>query len=375
MNKALRTVIRGTLLMGGAICVVAVLMGQMVGSSVRGRRAEPVRLVNFPVAGRPLLGRDVAFVNVDTGVQAQMDIPPGDWLDLASVSPWIDGSGQGQVAGRWASRSGPANNQVISDLGLARFAFPHGRPLNRISTEITPTGPLCWVPAMRAEVLFAAGDGNLYRFAFEESHQADASSGGCDSRPQAVVWKTTPPGGGEGHVTLSDPIWPTDRRFGNRIIVSMTIRGPNENPQHPSGARLWWLELDEEGSTILDAGPLTHHADGDTRRERRPAVVRAESGEMRVAYLSRPTPGDPWSIVVNTIAFAPGDDDKILPIAEADSAVTLMDTSEFTSLAFSLDGHWLYHSSGKANGLVHRVAVPSKSQPLPASGRVLATLH
>ncbi len=283
LRRTSGSVVRGALILGVVGFAVAIGIGRMCGRSPDARCLERVKFVNFPLTARPFSEPDLRFVDVDSGMESLLGVPEGDALDLAAASPWHDDRGNGQVVGRWSSRSGKEDDLVLHEFGLARFTFPEGKPLNRIPTEITPTGRLCWLPGTAARILFAAGDGALYRFSFEKSSEGDASPDGCDTRPHPLVWKVPPPGDGEGHYQIIDPYIPDDRGLGGRMLVSMSFQVRDRDDFRCTSPQIWWVQLDDEGKSIEAAGPLT----GAANRE--PTAAREAQSDRR-PHAFRPGP-------------------------------------------------------------------------------------
>ena len=111
--------------------------------------------------------RTPRWLDAETGTVTTFPIEEGDVLEAASCSPWVDEKGRHQVIGRWSSRTKDGPMSMSTDFGLARYMFPSGQLLDHVSTDIVPVGAPSWFPGTRANILFAAGDGNLYKYAFE----------------------------------------------------------------------------------------------------------------------------------------------------------------------------------------------------------------
>ena len=145
-------------------CFAAIGIGKMCGPSPILRSLENVRLAHIPSITISGPEEKPSLVDLKTGVLFPFALPQGEILEWASCSPWHDELDQRQIAGHWSSRSGEGESKLATEFGLARFNFPDGKPLNRIPSEITPMSAPCWYPGTTAKILFAAGDGTLYRF-------------------------------------------------------------------------------------------------------------------------------------------------------------------------------------------------------------------
>src|SRR5262249_4930527 len=155
-----------------------------------------------------------------------------DRLEYGACSPWRDDQGECQVVGRWMQRRrGDPKDCACDAFGLARYALPSGRVLNRVALDAVPTSHPCWFPDMSERVVYAAGDGCLHRLDFNAADQD-----GEDPAPRPVTWRCPPPG---KKVVICDPVWPTDPRFGRRLVVSIQFREGSTTEVTPG--RLWWL--------------------------------------------------------------------------------------------------------------------------------------
>ena len=175
------------------------------------------------------------------------------------MSPWRDHDGNLQAVGRWVRRE--EGHDEFCGLGLLRL--PDMTVTSRITLDVLPTGKPCWVPGRPGEILFPAGDGQLYRcklggHAEEErpfwfpaaitggkprprqsacGDLGGSSAGfgcGLSRRSDLVVRTGGPPPGFRGSQRDGS-------RGGHRVIL-------------PS--RLWWLAMNDEGDAILAAGRL-----------------------------------------------------------------------------------------------------------------------
>ena len=171
-----------------------------------------------------------------TGKSAPLRLPTEDqWTNL-SISPWRDANGNKEVVGRWISRGNGAF------CGMGSFRMSDGAVLSRVPMEILPIGRPCWIPGQPRSILFIAGDGRLHRCQLPmgdlESGRHD--SGSDNSGPGGAIplaWKVKPPG--SGSVLLADPVWSSDSRLRNWVIVALSQRTDHPRPRdfgrHASG--------------------------------------------------------------------------------------------------------------------------------------------
>jgi hypothetical protein len=218
--------------------------------------------------------------------------------DLLSVSPWRDKNGNLQALGRWISRPDEIDGDAFCGLGLLKL--PGATVIKRIATDVLPTGRACWVPGHPGEFLFPAGDGLLYRCtvagagdgeldgeAGDEKSASGSERGAAVVRP--VVWDYPSPGC--GRTFLFHPVWSSDSRLRHVVFVGLSVqkRIRKRNPLEP--AKLWWLEMNEEGDTIRRAGPLRPSSSRPNElnmtAECFPNVVVGPDGVLSIVYLTR----------------------------------------------------------------------------------------
>src|SRR5262249_599200 len=158
-------------------------------------------------------------------------------------------AGRSQIVGKWA---GWTRNGALVGAGLARLSYPDGEFLDRVNLDVNPRGTPCWGPGTAARVIFAAHDGRLYRFAFDQRRGAEAAVTGRDRAPVALVRRAGGPAR-EG-VFLLDPSWPADPRLERHLLVSLRLVQRAENDPSPELQELWWLRLDPSETAIEEAG-------------------------------------------------------------------------------------------------------------------------
>lgn len=340
MSVTISKLTRWSIRLAAVSCVVAIAVGQLTTPAPVLRLVEPVRFVSVPGSSGD---SGLTMLDVESGSLTPVELAGGDILENASCAPWKEESGQRQVVGRWRMRSGQGAERLTTEFGLGRYTFPKGDCLDQVVTDILPQGPPCWYPGTSAKVLFAAADGGLYRFAFEGVAGPDTTPTGRDLRPHPIVWKIAPPGENERSVRISDPVWPTERNFGGRIIVSLRFQVQDRSGEMDfSAPRPWWLKLDAKGEAIEAAGPLapddTTALDADLK-VRFPRPIRLADGSLRLASLSRHKRSTEWNLSVANLIM--GEDGA--PQLVSGTEIVVARRCAHASLANSLKGDWIYY--------------------------------
>jgi len=313
------------------------------------------------------IDRTPRWLDAGTGSLTEVPLADGDLLDAASSSPWVEEQGRRQVIGRWSSRIKDGPMSISKDFGLARYTFPGGEVLDQVPTEIVPVGPPCWFPGTRARVIFAAGDGMLYHYAFE-SEDRDKAGSGRDARPIPLAWRCPKPG--DGNIFLGDLTWPEDPRMGGCLIVSLRHQGIGvEDARSFSRMQLWWLKLNHAGTEVVETGRLvTTDVTGPSARqfdERTPTVSTLPDGRTVLAYLRQRGGEAGWELRVAPISIETGR--QIPTVLESRSRV-LAEKCQASHPAFSPDGRWLSAITGStpADGRLARLRA-DKALAGPAS--------
>ena len=153
-----------------------------------------------------------------TGRLEHFAAPGGHRLNHASCSPWRDSDDRSQLVAQWVSFEGRGNDALPSGSGIARYSIPDGEVLDRVQIESPPTSPPCWYPGTEARVLYAAGDGWLYHYNFDEPGDGPGEVGGNQPRP--LAWPDRPPG--LERLVFFHPTWPNDPRLRGRLIVALS---------------------------------------------------------------------------------------------------------------------------------------------------------
>ncbi|SIO60951.1 hypothetical protein SAMN05444166_6585 [Singulisphaera sp. GP187] len=310
-----------------------------------------------------------------TGLLSDVTLEGVDSFDSATCSPWENDRGQSYVVGRWLGRS-KADDGICQGCGLGRFKFPGGKTLERVKLDVMPVSRPCFFPDDPSRVIFAAGDGQLYRYQFEKESDTSESPGE-GTRLSPLVWKVAT--AGEMPVSINDPIWPTDPRLKSRLIASLTFIVKDTNGKSRMRTRLGWLQLNPAGTEIVRAGRLIGQPDtmtpgaGTTPRpdESLPAVYSAGSGGgLTLAYMTHEEHENGWGLHVAPleIEFETG-----IPIVDELRCQTVADKQSHAIPIFSADGRTLFsvlNTDPKPETLV-RIPVPNLER---APAAVLARL-
>ena len=253
---------------------------------------------------------------------------------------------------------------ITNDFGIARYAFPSGKMLDHVSTEIVPVGPPCWFPGTQARIVFGAGDGNLYQYAFEPESWVAASEAqaGRDLHPWPVVWRCSRPGLGKPF--LSDLSWPEDPRMSGSLIVALRelIKGPGHHESY-SKTSLCWLKLNFAGNEIVELGRLLFNDENEGAEphfdHRNPTVGTLPDGRLALAYLRQRSKDIGWEVRIAPIVL---DNERHIPQAFEAKSLLLAEHCQPAHLTFSSDGRWLNAMTG---------AEPTQSRVLllPLAGR------
>jgi hypothetical protein len=267
-------------------------------------------------------------------------LPASDQVDCAVCSPWRDEEGESQVVGRWIHRQGP--RQLVENIGLARYALPSGRILDRVPLDVVPVGHPCFFPGKAARVLFAAGNGRLYQYSFENEDGTTATRDEDDEHaPQPLAWRAG--GLDERGTVVIDPVWPRDPRLGGRLLVSLTHLEKHGDRPVFGPTQLWWLQIDRAGTQIEAAGQLVRRREVSAGisldEERLPNVAATADGSLVLAYLRRRDTLDAWYL-----CLAPIEIDPKTGAPTVDEANVHRGSSPLrpTLPMFSTDGQWVY---------------------------------
>jgi hypothetical protein len=330
-------------------------------------RARPrylaIRSQWFP--GPPYVPR---LLDVETGKLASCPLPGAEAIMSLGCSPWRDRTGQYHMVARCGGRLAGQPARAPKAHELVRYTFPGGEVLGRAAVEPLPAGRICWAPDRSDRILFAAGDGRLYRYDFPRGDHDGGDAGAA--RPRPLRWKGARRGGDVAH--LQDPCWPDDPALDGRILVALNLRCREEASGSLRGSQLWWVRPDRDATNIVSAGRAILHDGGDSpdscTEERMPSVGKAADGTLLLAYLSHLSHDATWELWVAPIA--PGTTAGP-PRVLASSGRRLAEGCALVAPAFSPDGRWIFATvTDKRCGVrVRRLAATESIAPPSWSAR------
>jgi hypothetical protein len=243
-------------------------------------------------------GDGLGLIDRTNGRRLPIRLPDEHRWSLVNVSPWRMPGGELEAVGRWTN---PRDGDFC---GWGLFRLSDGAVLERVATEVLPVGRPCWVPSDARTIVFAAGDGRLYRCRLVSREEEPVRPrGGTDASGRSelsapLLWQVPPPGPGE--VVLEDPIWPDLPQSRKWVYVSLRYQQRQYGRPAYGPSRLWWLEMSDDARTIVAAGRLTATPDGDTApvglEERFPDVAIGPGGDIRLVYLERSHRDCPWRL-------------------------------------------------------------------------------
>ncbi len=351
MTFTLNSIIRMVALLAVGLTILAVGISHLDPPNATRRFLQPATNVSINDYFLKISDRQPRWIDSETGKLTVIPVEADDVLEAASCSPWVDDSGKRQVVGRWSNRTWRGPKTVCHAFGLGRYSFPDGRLLNQVHCETVPVGPPCWFPGTQARVVFAAGDGQLYRFEFEpaEPSLALVETGEAeDQLPTPITWGCPMPG--VGTVFIGDISWPTDPRMGGRLVASMRIQALDATgTRQYTRTRIWSLKLNVEGTQIIEAAPLIAAdnpisiKDGD---ERSPVVANLPDGSLGLAYTRQVLGTGAWTVHLATLTTDAHH--RLVPTPET-RVRAFQRFSQPAPVTFSSDGRWI-------NVLVNRAA-------------------
>jgi hypothetical protein len=358
MRLSLTSMLSTLVWAAAGISVVAVGLGRSAPRTPPSRSAAVPRYHGYN--GRFFSSTEAhpRFLDRDTGQFIHVDLPAKDSLEYASCSPWRDERGQYHVVSRWMNRAGEGSDLVLLEFGLAHYTLPEGRMIERVALDLMPVGEPCWFPGQSPRVLFAAGDGRLYRYSLEESDGGSPGGAQEPEQPRCLNWRTIPPG--LGMLYIKDLIWPTDPKLGGRLIASLSYQMHVEGKVRFLGSQLWWLALSDDGLAIEQAGRLTvpEHDDIEhalAEEERLPSITTTPEGGLALAYLTRTREQAQWELRLAPIESNPATG---APTVRCRNSRDVSRECIPAPPTFSTDGRWVYGMLGNENnpGLVGTIA-------------------
>src|SRR4051794_14247973 len=130
------------------VLIIAVLVAVVLGRLGRApahpvpstpRQAAPPGLRVFD----PFLFADPGharrLLDTETGATRLLDLPDATAIDAVSVSPWLDADGRRVLTGRWQVGNGDATRRLSDIPVLARWTYPGGRLVDRVTIEPLPS--------------------------------------------------------------------------------------------------------------------------------------------------------------------------------------------------------------------------------------------
>lgn len=263
----------------GILALAASSLAALTAAQLRPEAVPPASAPNhWQAVAAPAGGMEL--VDSRDGRTRPIATPRTERWDYISASPWASEDGSMEAVVRYSALGDGGDGEV----GLARVRLPHGEVLERIDPVVLPTGRAAWDPEANGRVVFPGATGRLYTCDF---------GGGATAAVAPLEWRVARPGMGEPF--MIDPSWsrlPGPRKY---LIVTMSLTAGKLPIGTPRTVAPWWLELDESGESIVDAGPLFDPEDPVAMepgaRIRHPSVVDRD-GRSQLLYLRHePTPG------------------------------------------------------------------------------------
>lgn len=252
------------------------------------------------------------LVDQTNGRVKPVALPETEAWSLLSVSPWRDRNGNLEAAGRWVSR-GEGDEEFC---GIGCLTLPDSTVKNRITLDVLPTGKPCWLPARPGEILFPAGDGQLYRCNItgrvrdkpaDDRGRFSRQDEGNAVKARPVTWDAETPG--EGVACVSDPAVLPDPGCRRLVFVALGAQERRGRTRMNLPTKLWWLLMNDEGDAIVGAGRLMDpglNDDSDDRLfERLPTVVSRRDGKISLVYLTRLATDSSWQLRSTTLEIDP----------------------------------------------------------------------
>ncbi len=342
MNFSFSSLIRLLVLLAVGTTMLAVGLSRLDPPKPERRTRQHTRYANINEYFLEVENRIPQWLDSETGRIEAHAPEDGDVLEAASCSPWVDEKGRRQVIGRWSNRTKAGPLSTSQDFGLARYTFPSGEVLDQVSTEIVPVAPPCWYPGTRARVLFVAGDGMLYHYAFEpdRSQKEPEPESKHDLSPKRLTWRCGTPGSGK--IFISDVTWPEDPRMAGCVVVSLHEQATSsDGARHFAKTKLWWLKLNLAGTEVVDAAPLLEQdgvSSGEKSDLRSPTVGTLADGTLVLAYLTQASRESGWKLRVTPVEL---EGDHQVPKARESRSLVLEKRCQPASPSFSSDGRWL----------------------------------
>jgi hypothetical protein len=255
--------------------------------------------------GRITHASDAEYRLVDqtNGQTKPITLPAQETWAMLSVSPWRDRDGNLEAVGRWVRR-GEGEEEFC---GIGCLTLPDSTVKKRVTLDVLPTGKPCWISERPGEVLFPAGDGQIYRCniaghsrknAADYSGRGPRKDDGNVVKAHPLAWATELPARCVSFLT--DPAVSSEPLLRHLVFVALTMRDYRQGQRLNLPSKLWWLVLNDEGDAIVNAGRLTaprpDDRSDDATYERFPSVVIGSGGNISLVYLTRNTSERTWQL-------------------------------------------------------------------------------
>jgi hypothetical protein len=349
MGKLIGILIRAAAVIAILATSLAIAVARLVPHPRAHRTAALSRYMaingHFFTLGQP----ESRVLDTQTGRVARLALPEGERLQWASFSDWVGADGERQVAGRWSKMGGTGDSTVFVGSGLGRVSYPSGRVLDSLTDlRMIPSGPPCWYPGPAARIIYAAGDGRIYQYAFDSPTRFDLPS--PDDGESPISWGRLP--AANDNLWVHELAWPKDPRFRGRLFAAVSRVTEVDGQCAHSPASLWWLELSADGMTVTAAGPLAGaHPGAESLFEHRfPSLTALADGTLAVVYHER-VPGDGTGEA--RIARVEFDAETRVPQFRPSDSVRLAERCKSVPAAFEPGGagayllHWTDHEGAE----------------------------
>jgi hypothetical protein len=229
------------------------------------------------------------------------------------------------------------------------------------------------VPGQPRTILYAAGDGRLYRCRLTPEEREPAirrppvyASGRADPS-DPVTWEVTPPGSAEP--VVGDPVWPAETRLRRWVFATLMVLERGHDGSVYAPPQLWWLEMSDDAMSIVAAGRLIEPTEGDAGpvriEERLPYVAVDPQGDTRLVYLERRHRGAEWRLRSVLLEFDSRTGQPRAATGRRSPAPESGPALQLSPLLLSSDGATVYGVS--LTGQLAALPVPGRGNPADAS--------
>lgn len=365
MASLLQLLLRGVAASAILATSLAIAAARIVPRTERQRTisASPYWAVNrlFFDAANPR----VRILDAESGCITNMVMPTGENLQYASFSDWVDESGNRQVVGIWSHLAGRELEAACLGLGLSRVLYPSGVVLDRINDlPALPSGAPCWYPGTEARILYPAGDGRLYQYAFEVSARSGRPT--PDDGAVPVPWSRAL--AANPMLRIQEICWPKDPRFHGKLFATVSSSVCTVEGQKVLGpTHIWWLTLSGNGNMITAGGPLASaRPDPEHLIEQcAPSLTVAADGTPVLVYHERIQGERVGEARMVRLEFDP---ETGVPAIRPEQSVRAAGLCKPVPAAFTRrgDGFFLYRSNESGQPMLTRYAVAGLLAPRTA---------